>query len=114
MPLATIVVVDLSLNPSGNVNISNDLTVSDISASGMNLSNNLSVSGETSFIIILILLMQMLIFPIHRDSLFIKIQTDASSVFQLKMHKDIQHLIHVILMHITPATIRRLAFIEYS
>ena len=32
-------VVDLSLNPSGNVNISNDLTVSDISASGMNLSN---------------------------------------------------------------------------
>ena len=82
-------VVDLSLNPSGNVNISNDLTVSDISASGMNLSNNLSVSGETSFIIVLIILMQMLIFPIHRDSLFIKIQLMQVVFFQLKMHKDI-------------------------
>ena len=42
-------VVDLSLNPPGNVNITNDLSVSNVTASGMNLSNNLSVSGETSF-----------------------------------------------------------------
>ena len=42
-------VVDLRLNPSGNVDIANDLSVSNITASGMNLPNNLSVSGETSF-----------------------------------------------------------------
>ena len=41
------------------------------------------------FIIILIILMQMLIFPIHRDSLFIKIQLMQVVFFQLKMHKDI-------------------------
>ena len=77
-------VVDLSLNPSGNVNISNDLTVSDISASGMNLSNNLSVSGETSFHHNLNYFNANANISNTSGLTFYKDTTDASSVFSVK------------------------------
>ena len=77
-------VVDLSLNPSGNVNISHDLTVSDISASGMNLSNNLSVSGETSFHNNLNYFIANANISNTSGVTFYKDTTDASSVFSVK------------------------------
>ena len=39
-------VVDLELNPTGNVNITNDLSVSNLTADGINLTNNINVGGN--------------------------------------------------------------------
>ena len=76
----------------------------------MNLSNNLSVSGETSFHNNLNYFNANANISNTSGLTFYKDTTDASSVFQLKMHQDILHLIHLILMHITQATIRRRCF----
>ena len=76
-------VVDLSLNPSGNVNITNDLSVSNITASGMNLSNNLSVSGETSFHNDLNLFNTEANISNVSGFTFYKATTDASNVFSI-------------------------------
>ena len=77
-------VVDLNLNPSGNVNITNDLSVSNITASGMNLSNNLSVSGETSFHNELNLFNTNANISNTSGLTFYKDTTDASNVFSVK------------------------------
>ena len=74
-------VVDLSLNPSGNVDITNDLSVSNITASGMNLTNNLSVSGETSFHNDLSLFNTNANISNVSGFTFYKATTDASNVF---------------------------------
>ena len=76
-------VVDLSLNPSGNVDITNDLSVSNITASGMNLSNNLSVSGETSFHNDLNLFNTEANISNVSGFTFYKATTDASNVFSV-------------------------------
>ena len=39
-------VVDLELNPSGNVNITNDLSLTNLTADGINLTNNVSIGGN--------------------------------------------------------------------
>ena len=39
-------IVDLELNPTGNVNITNDLSVSNLTADGINLTNNINVGGN--------------------------------------------------------------------
>ena len=39
-------VVDLDLNPSGNVNITNDLSVSNLTADSINLTNNINIGGN--------------------------------------------------------------------
>ena len=77
-------VVDLNLNPSGNLNITNDLSVSNITASGMNLSNNLSVSGETSFHNELNLFNTNANISNTSGLTFYKDTTDASNVFSVK------------------------------
>ena len=43
-------VVDLELNPTGNVNITNDLSVSNLTAGGINLTNNINVGGNIELI----------------------------------------------------------------
>ena len=39
-------VVDLDLNPTGNVNITNDLSVSSLTADSINLTNNINIGGN--------------------------------------------------------------------
>ena len=39
-------VVDLDLNPSGNVNISNDVSLSNLAADGISLTNNINIGGN--------------------------------------------------------------------
>ena len=39
-------VVDLDLNPSGNVNITNDLSLSNLSADGISLTNSINLGGS--------------------------------------------------------------------
>ena len=43
-------VVDLDLNPSGNVNITNDLSLSNLTADGISLTNNINIGGSIELI----------------------------------------------------------------
>ena len=76
----------------------------------MNLSNNLSVSGETSFHNNLNYFNANANISNTSGLTFYKDTTDASSVFSVKNAQGYISFFHLILMQITQATIRRRCF----